>query len=387
MPLSVNAWTTLWNRGKNMDALDNGTIMVVDDTPANLKLLDGMLRDRGYRVLTFPGGEMALNAARERAPDLILLDINMPKMNGFEVCERLKADDSLKDVPVIFISALTDTMDKLKAFGVGGVDYVTKPFQAEEVIARVETHLALRSKTLALLAAYDQLRQLESLRDSLVHMIVHDMRSPLSGIRGYLDLILMDNPPAEIADDIESAQKSTDTLIEMLNDLLDISKLEAGEIQLQCSSIDLRELVGESVHALESLKRGRTVTVDMSEDGGTLWCDRKLISRVLQNLLTNAQKFTDEESGVISVGSKSGTGSTVQIFVADNGPGIPEEYREKVFDKFFQLTAHEQGVAKSTGLGLTFCKLAVEAHGGRIGVDGVSGGGSTFWIEIPRRAQ
>lgn len=122
----------------------NETIMVVDDTPANLRLLNEMLQSQGYRVLVFPRGKLALAAAQKSAPDIILLDINMPEMNGYEVCEHLKADDKLKDIPVLFISALTETADKVKAFSTGGVDYVTKPFQMEEVIARVKTHLQVQ---------------------------------------------------------------------------------------------------------------------------------------------------------------------------------------------------------------------------------------------------
>src|SRR3954452_2535367 len=128
----------------NRDAGQPAGILVVDDTPANLQVLAGMLKDRGYKVRPVPGGKLALLAARRDPPDLILLDINMPEMNGYEVCEHLKADDQLKGVPVIFISALTEPLDKVKAFAIGGVDYLTKPFQMEELHARVETHLKLR---------------------------------------------------------------------------------------------------------------------------------------------------------------------------------------------------------------------------------------------------
>jgi len=174
------------------------TIMVIDDTPANLKLLEEMLRGRGYRVMQFPRGAMALKAAAKNPPDLILLDIMMPEMDGFEVCRRLKAEERLKEIPVLFISSLDDTDSKLKAFSEGGVDYVTKPFQETEVLAWVKTHLELRRKSLQietqkrqLQKNYDHLRELEELRDNLVHMIVHDMRSPLTGLLGNTQLLLM----------------------------------------------------------------------------------------------------------------------------------------------------------------------------------------------------
>src|SRR3989339_730306 len=161
-------------------------ILVVDDTPANLQLLTGMLKERGYRVRPVPSGKLAIQAARSQTPDLILLDVNMPEMNGYEVCEQFKADAALREIPVLFISALGETMDKMKAFAVGGVDYVTKPFQFEEVDARVQTHLKLRRLQIEqerqnrqLRESYDQLKKLEELQDNLTHMIIHDMRSPL----------------------------------------------------------------------------------------------------------------------------------------------------------------------------------------------------------------
>src|SRR3990172_13108034 len=141
------------------------TIMVVDDTPANLKLLQEMLQAQGYRVLAFPDGKTALCAAANSPPEMILLDIMMPNMNGFEVCKRLKSDEALKDIPVLFISALAETTDKVKAFSVGGVDYVTKPFQFEEVQARVETHLQIQRQKRELKESYDKLHNLEALRD------------------------------------------------------------------------------------------------------------------------------------------------------------------------------------------------------------------------------
>ena len=150
-------------------------ILIVDDTPANVLLLVRMLTQRGYQTQSVLGGKRALEAAHADRPDLILLDITMPEMNGYEVCEQLKADPALKDIPVIFISALSETIDKVKAFRVGGVDYVTKPFQFEEVYARIQTHL--------------QLHRLEKLRDDLTHMVVHDLRNPLSVIFIFLDIL------------------------------------------------------------------------------------------------------------------------------------------------------------------------------------------------------
>ena len=159
------------------------SVLVVDDTVENLRVLSDLLGEQGYEVRAVTSGRQALHAVEHDPPDLILLDITMPDMDGFEVCRRLRATEWSKDVPVIFLTALTATADKLRAFDAGGVDYVTKPFQFEEVLARVRTHVALRRAQTALADSYKGLRALEQLRDDLVHMIVHDMRSPLTALR------------------------------------------------------------------------------------------------------------------------------------------------------------------------------------------------------------
>jgi len=362
---------------------DRATIMLVDDTPANLKLLQEMLQVKNYRVLTIPDGQMALSAAASHPPDLILLDINMPGMNGFEVCERLKAEAALEEIPVIFITALAEPADKVRAFAGGGVDYITKPFQAEEVQARVETHLTLYRQKRQLQASYEHLRELETLRDSLVHMVVHDMRSSLMIVLGRLEMAQRLPQPEKGAKNITKALDATHWLVEMVNSLLDVSKMEAGQLPLEVSTVDLKKLVTETLPQLEPFQGQRRLTFTSPETIAAIPGDATLLRRVLQNLMVNALKFTDPEEGCITVSLERAAEKWVRVSVTDNGPGISPEYREKVFDKFFQVTARPQGEARSTGLGLTFCKMTVEAHGGRIGLDCAEDQGSTFWFELP----
>jgi DNA-binding response OmpR family regulator len=295
----MNGWR---KEGVAMDkAHETATVMVVDDTPANLKLLQEMLQAKGYRVLAFPGGKMALSAAAKNPPDLILLDINMPEMNGFEVCERLKADEALKEIPVLFISALTETTDKVKAFSVGGVDYVTKPFQFEEVHARVQTHLELVRQKRELQDSYNKLHDLEALRDSLVHMIVHDMRQPLTVVLGNLELARTEPLLKDAIHHIGKASDSTRMLLETISSLLDVSKMEAGRMTLEFSAADMRVLVSETIRMVEPLKGQRTLTLVSPEEMESLACDAHLIQRVVQNLIGNALKFTDRKEGIITV--------------------------------------------------------------------------------------
>ena len=365
---------------------DSGaSILVVDDTPANLQVLVGLLKERGHRVRPVLEGRLALRAARAEVPDLILLDINMLDMNGFEVCEQLKADPKLADTPVIFISGNTETVDKVRAFSVGGVDYVTKPFQMAEVEARVATHLELRRKRRELQESLEALRRLETLRDSLVHMVVHDLRSPLAAISACLEVIKWDAEEQhrqELAADVETALHATRTIIRLVNSVLDVSKMEGAEMRLRLVPADIAAVARESVDELESLVGTRQLVREWPEDPVMAIVDRDVVSRVLQNLLGNALKFTPA-TGAITVEVEAND-DMVRVAVSDTGPGIPREYRERVFEKFGQVDAVLRGQRFSTGLGLTFCRLAVEAHGGRIGVDSEVGRGSTFWFVLPR---
>jgi signal transduction histidine kinase len=366
-------------------------ILVVDDTLANLQLLAGMLKARGYRVRPVPSGKLALQAIQKEPPELILLDINMPEMNGYEVCAFLKADEVLREIPVLFISALDETIDKVKAFAVGGVDYITKPFQFEEVEARVKTHLKLRRLQLELerqnrqlRVSYEQLKKLEDLRDNLTNMVVHDMRSPLMGITGNLEILEMYAEKKLSCEDMESlrnARSSSLVLVGMVTSLLDISRLEQGQMPLCVTCSDMDDLIQDAVNSLGSLTKQVSLLYHRQNLPVTVTCDANLITRVIANLVGNAIKFAPAGSEVTVLAEKVGEG--VKLCVADAGNGIPLEYHEKIFEKFGQVETLQNRKQYSTGLGLTFCKLAVEAHGGKIGVESEVGRGSAFWFTLP----
>lgn len=361
-------------------------LLIVDDTPANLHLLTDMLVERGYRVRPVTNGRAALQAARIEPPDLILLDICMPELSGFEVCERLKADTALNRIPVIFLSALNEPLDKVKAFGTGGVDYITKPFQCEEVEARVRTHLGLRrlqaqleDQNRRLQESYEQLRALEAQRDNLTHMIVHDMRSPLTVILAALDMIKPTLTGPDKNDDlIEMARHSARGLTDMATQMLDVSRLEAGQMPLSKAECDVAKLARDAIEPLRLQAGDRRLQVVAAEPI-LVTCDADVIRRVIGNLATNALKFTPNGGAVSVVLTRAGAG--VRVAVSDTGRGIAPEDRSRLFKKFGQLAgeARKMGV----GLGLAFCKLAVEAHGGTVGVDSEVDKGSTFWFVLP----
>ena len=362
------------------------SILMVDDNPVNLQVLTSMLKQSGWRPRPVTSGQLGLQAARNEPPDLVLLDVNMPEMNGYEVCEQLKADTRLAGIPVIFVSALGETMDKVRGFAVGGVDYITKPFQLDEVRARVTAHLELRRQRRELQASYDKLRESERLRDSLVHMIVHDLRSPLTAISAYLQLFgqeAKEKLGAETQEDVASAMHATRNMVRMINEILDVSKMEAQMMKLDLRECDLVQVVGQSLDDLESLVGARRVAFERPAAPARVLADQEIVSRIVQNLLANALRFTPAD-GEVRVGVVV-EAEHVRVFVADTGPGIPPDFRESIFDKFVQLDGFALHRNRTTGLGLAFCKLAVEAHGGRIGVDSELGKGSSFWFTLPRR--
>jgi two-component system, sensor histidine kinase and response regulator len=359
------------------------SILVVDDTVENLQLLGSMLSEQGYEVRPVTNGRDALLAARSYPPDLILLDVSMPEMDGYEVCTQLKASEELREIPVIFLTALNSTADKVKAFEVGGADHVTKPFQIDEVLARIRVHIALRRSRQELLASYERLRGLERLREDMVQMVVHDMRSPLSALIGLLSLIQTD-PTCTLGDDtaqdLEYAVQAAASINRLANDVLDVSRLEEEKLPLDRRPNDLAQICRDVLVRLGPLDRTRSLELDAT-DAVIAPCDRGLVERVLENLVGNAMKHTPA-GGRVRLSALAGR-DRVRVSVRDEGPGVPPDARSKIFEKFGTVVARHDQKYHSAGLGLTFCKLAVEAHGGSIGVDSGEPVGSVFWFELP----
>jgi two-component system, sensor histidine kinase and response regulator len=367
-------------------------IMIVDDQPLNLRLFQEIVSDQGYRVLMFSSGPAALKALAKVMPDVILLDIMMPEMGGFDVCRHLKADDRLRRIPVIFISALNDTSNKVKALAEGGVDYVTKPFKAGEVLARIRTHLRIRQQQVQIEAqkqklqeSFRRLSDLETLRDNLVHMVAHDMRSPLLAVTGHARMILSDLEGAGYDRPAQDAQTILDlcsTLQKMISTLLDISRLEDCQMPLNIQAGDPGELISRVVTALGVLADDDAAVVwHPPEEKMMALFDEEITHRVLENLLVNAVNCIGK-SGHVQISAVSAE-TGMKIMIADNGPGIAPELQDHIFEKFARAAAGPKENGHSTGLGLAFCKLAVEAQGGEIGVKSEVGKGSTFWFTLP----
>ena len=370
-----------------------GSLLVVDDIEANRDVLSRRLERQGHAVATAENGRQALEMLRTDAFDLVLLDIMMPEMDGYEVLRRLKADETLRHLPVIVISALSEFDSVVRCIEMGAEDYLPKPFNPTLLKARIGACLErkrARDRETRLFEQlqgnYRRLQELEKLRDDLTHMIIHDLRTPLNAM--FLGL-----QAVEAMGEFNEAQRgmlgvtmgSGNTLVGMINDLLDISKMESGSLQLERREFTAAELIDTALKQVVPLATARkvTLTTELEPDLPRLVADEAKLLRTLVNLLGNALKFTPS-GGTVAVSARPANDeSSLQFCVRDTGEGIPAEAFGRIFEKFGQVESRDGGRSASTGLGLTFCKLAVEAHGGHIGVESAPGAGSTFCFTIP----
>ncbi|HEY0075573.1 MAG TPA: response regulator [Abditibacteriaceae bacterium] len=378
--------------GDTSNLLTPGAILLVEDTMTMRLLLADQIEQMGHEVITARHGKEALELLEKREFDLVLLDITMPEMDGFAVLKILKDDARWQHLPVLMISGLDEQEAVIRCIAMGADDFLHKP--CDPILLRARVGACLEKKRFhdqreemlhQLRCNNEELRKFEELRDSLTNMIVHDLRAPLTAIITGLEMIefLPGISPDQRDELIAMAHQGGKTLMGMINDLLDISKMEAGEIQLQCGPVRVGELVEISVHQIKTLLLDRNLQFEQSiaEDLPILWCDASKISRVIVNLLGNAIKFTPT-GGQISLTTQL-IGDSVQFSISDTGEGIPREAFGRIFEKFGQVESRQSGRKMSTGLGLTFCKMTVEAHGGQIWLDSQIGQGSTFYFTVP----
>jgi signal transduction histidine kinase len=364
-----------------------GHLLVVDDDAANREVLCRRLERQGHDVQTASSGRDAMRILGEAAFDLVLLDIMMPEMDGYEVLGRIKSDSRLQHIPVIMISALNELQSVVRCVEAGAEDYLTKPFNATLLKARIGASLEKkrgRDRESALFEQlknnYKRLQELEQQRDDMRNMIVHDLRTPLTALIVGIEMLEMDSTLSGTQREITAiAAVGGRTLLGMINDLLDVEKMESGSAQLQFDDVNAAALVAGAVAqvALLAEESRTTLVTDVAADLPLCSGDGKKLSRTLVNLIGNAIKFTG--AGAVTVSARQDDPHTIRFAVRDTGQGIPAESFGRIFEKFGQLDSRKVG----TGLGLAFCKLAVEAHGGRIMVESTLGTGSTFSFTIP----
>ncbi len=394
-------------KGISVDEL-RANILVVDDEPTNLRLLSMTLAQQGYEVRCAKNGELALLAAQTNRPDLILLDITMPEMDGYEVCQQLKANTQTCDIPVIFLSALNQTLNKVKAFNVGGVDYITKPFHMEEVFARVKNQLAIQLLHKKLIEQNGLLqkenyerqqeiaerleaeRKLEQLTTDLkrsnqeletfAYVAAHDLQEPLRAVTGYTQLLVdeyqdrLDETALEYMDLVADGATRMQQLIQ---DLLAYSRVSSRGQEF--TPVDVNIVLHQALKNLQVAIAESNANIS-HDPLPTIAGDKTQLVQLFQNLIGNAIKFRQKEPPQVHIAGELKEGDWL-FSVQDNGIGIKSQYLDRIFEIFKRL--HTRREFPGTGIGLAICKKIVERHQGRIWAESQLGEGTTFYFTIP----
>jgi len=353
-------------------------ILIVDDNLKNLQVTARILRDEGYLISLSQSGQSALNQIEQQKPGLILLDIMMPEMDGLEVCRRLKGNDKLKNIPVIFLTAKHETEDLVEGFVVGGVDYITKPFKREELLIRVKNHLELANSRKKII-------EMNKARDKLFSIIAHDIRSPLSNISMIVQAIAdkIIHPESEdfneIINDLGASTKSTLTLLE---NLLKWTGIQSNSFALSTKSIMIKPVVADCVQLLKANAESKNIKMHCNIQEKTFaFFDELSMHTVFRNLISNAIKFTPA-NGFIKIESTLNN-DWLEISFQDNGTGMKKDVLEKIFKKHEPHTTPGTNKEQGTGLGLRLVKDFIQKNNGKLNVNSKLGKGTEVIVSLP----
>lgn len=354
-------------------------ILVVDDLPRNVQVAGVILHEAGYDIIPCDGGMKALELAEAERPDLILLDLMMPEMDGFETCRRLKENEGTRPIPVIFFTAADESEKVVQAFELGAVDYVTKPFRPAELLARVKIHLELKQ-------ARDKLTRVSEEKSRFISMAAHDLNSPLCGVLMNLDLLEaifeIDALPPAARKAIADMQRLSHRMVRLIRSLLNVAAIEQGRWQYEPKELDLGKLLDESVEGLRLSAQRKKIQllVDCRARPALVKGDSDALLQIMDNLISNALKFSPTGSTVqLTVERQDGR---VRLMVWDEGPGLSRADRERLFGRFSRLSAKPTAGENSTGLGLSIVKHLVEGMGGKVWCSGEDVKGAQFVVEF-----
>lgn len=388
------------------EQLANANILIVDDTPININVLFDTLEQNNYKVLVASSGESAIDRAKFGKPDLILLDIMMPGIDGFETCVRLKKDEETKDIPVIFMTALSETVDKIKGFELGAVDYITKPFQAEEVLARVNTHLTLRrlqkelqeanefleervrERTKELEEAKNRAERSDRLKSEFLAQVSHEVRTPINAILSFSSLIeveLDEEPNEEMRNILDVIEKGGRRLVRTFDLILNMSEVQSGSYDYKPVKFDLFDDIVISTASQFKAKlsgKGLSLSKMKNTEDATIYADKVMIQQVVDNIIDNAVTFTFE--GSINVEVYRNEAHNVCFAVEDTGIGMSQEYLPNIYEPFSQ---EDQGYSRrfeGNGLGLALAKRYCDINEAKISINTEKEKGSTFTVEFTK---
>lgn len=361
-------------------------ILIVDDDRINLRILGGILKTERYNLTLAESGEAALEAYAAQRPDLVLLDVMLPGIDGFEICRRLKATYGADSAPIIFITAKAESDDVVQGLAAGGVDYLPKPFKPKEVVARIRTHLQSRLLVEQQKHLVEQLSKANDAKNRFLGMAAHDLRNPLASIRGLAEF-LSDGTVGPLTPDqldlVTTIHGASQSMLDLVNELLDLATIEAGELKLALEPHDLAALLEKSVflNNIEAAKKQTKVTFSRTGESPRPTIDQAKIRQVADNLISNAIKFSPPGSTItVEInGGPDGFGFSVK----DQGPGIPDSERDKLFKDFGKLSVKPTAGEKSTGLGLAICRKIVDAHSGSIMAQNLPHRGCEFRVTLP----
>lgn len=361
-------------------------ILIVDDDRLNLRILAGILRPAGYEVIEADTGEKALELYPLVSPDLVLLDVLLPGINGFDACRQLHLRYGTATAPVIFITAKSKSADVVTGLAAGGVDYLPKPIRAKEALARIHTHLQIRRLMAEQRLLVDQLSKANAAKNKFLGMAAHDLRNPLASIRGLAEFLrdgVVGPLTADQLDLVKTIHAASQEMLLLVNELLDVATIEAGELKITPEPSDVAELVEKAVYLsnIEATKKQTEIVFTSHERPVPRNLDPNKIRQVIDNLLSNAVKYSPPGS-VIGV-DLSTTDGAVTIAVRDQGPGIPESERDKLFKDFGRTSVMPTGGEKSTGLGLAICRKIIDAHHGTITAENLPERGCVFRVTLP----
>ncbi len=354
----------------------SGRILVVDDQAANLRAVSTLLTRYGYEVLTASTGEAALELALAQVPDLLLLDMMMPGMDGFELLARIKQHPELTRLPAVFLTAAQDRELLLRAFDAGAVDYVTKPFMPEELLARVNAHLGLK-------LTRDRLERVARERQELVNLVAHDLKNPLSSVLFASDVLRHDGcKPERIPRYLEMIHESAADAIGYIRRYLETQAAHNGKPQA-VTPVSLRDVMAWLVerYELQLESRGMRLDVTAAQHDAAVAIDALVLRQVAENLISNAMKYAP--GSVVELSIRSASPGFRQLYVEDRGPGIPPARQRELFKPFTRLAESDPADGLSSGLGLSLAKQILASSGGQLWYEDREGGGARFVIELP----